>query len=79
MKNPLDKGRFRAALTLRGRGLQDAADAAECSYQHLNYVLMGERKPSERLLGALRAYLGESAWAWVTRQSNISPDTSPST
>lgn len=72
--NILNERRFRAALIFaRGSqtGIREAAMAAGCTAAHLRYVLLGERRPSPRLLAALEAYLGQDIWRWVRHETDV--------
>ena len=38
---------------------------------HLRAVILGDRRPSQRLVAAIQAELGEAAWAFVTGQVDV--------
>lgn len=77
MCKPIDRRRFKAALAVQDRGIKDAAEASGCSYHHLLCVIDGQRSPSKRLRAALRAFLGDSAWMYVTRDSDLLSEPEP--
>lgn len=58
---------FRAMLVLRGRSLADVARAVHVAPPHLRLVVLGERRPSQRLVDALRAVVGDDVLAFVER------------
>lgn len=59
-----------AVLALRDVGLQQVAKASGVTYFHLRYVLRGERK-SERLLRAMRDFVGADAWRWAVGETDV--------
>ena len=66
--------RFRAALDIRGSSVEAIARDAQVTSRHVWFVLTHERKPSSRLLGAMRAALGDAGWAFATGQTDALHD-----
>jgi len=62
----------RLAAVLAARGLTRSTFAARCSVSdpHLRCVILGERRPSERLADRIKAELGADAWAFVRGESD---------
>ncbi len=66
--------RFRAALDMRGGTVEALARDAQVSPRHIWYCLHGNRRASSRVLGVIRAALGESGWAFATGQTDALHD-----
>jgi len=66
--------RFRAALDIRGGTVEALARDAQVSPRHIWYCLHGNRRASSRVLGVIRAALGESGWAFATGQTDSLQD-----
>lgn len=66
--------RFRAALDIRGGTVEALARDAQVSPRHIWYCLHGNRRASSRVLGVIRAALGEAGWAFATGQSDTLRD-----
>ncbi len=66
--------RFHAALHIRGGTVQAVARNAQVSDRHVWYVITGHRHASARLLGVIRAAIGESGWAFATLQTDTLQD-----
>lgn len=49
---------FKAAITLRGVTMAQAAESLGVSYNHLTLVLRGDRVASERLEDGVAAFIG---------------------
>lgn len=60
--------RFKAALELRGLGVEELARQACVSSRHIWFSLRGERRPSVAVLATIRAAIGEPGWAFATGQ-----------
>lgn len=63
--------RFYAVLALRGLTLAAMARRCQVSNAHLRAVIMGERKPSDRLAATVQADLGPQAWAFIQGQCDV--------
>jgi len=66
--------RFHAVLKIRGSSVEAIARDAQVTSRHVWFVLAQERKPSARLLGVIRAAIGESGWAFATGQTDALHD-----
>lgn len=66
--------RFRAALDMRGGTVEALARDAQVSPRHIWYCLHGNRRASSRVLGVIRAAIGESGWAFATGQTDALHD-----
>lgn len=66
--------RLRAALDLRGGSVEAIAREAKLSSRHVWFCLNHQRRPTDRLLGIIRAALGESGWAFATGQTDSLQD-----
>lgn len=66
--------RLRAALDLRGGSVEAIARDANRSSRHVWFCLNRQRRPSDRLLGIIRAALGEAGWSFATGQTNLLRD-----
>jgi len=66
--------RFRAALDIRGGTVEALARDAQVSPRHIWYCLHGNRRASSRVLGVIRATLGEPGWAFATGQTDALHD-----
>lgn len=62
--------RLRAASALRGLTLSELASRCQVCDSHLRGVITGERRPSERLVEALKEQLGDAGWAFVRGQTD---------
>ena len=62
--------RLRAALDIRGGSVEAIARDAKLSSRHVWFCLNRERRATDRLLGIIRAALGESGWAFATLQTD---------
>ena len=62
--------RLRAALDIRGGSIEAIARDAKLSSRHVWFCLNRERRATDRLLGIIRAALGESGWAFATLQTD---------
>ena len=60
--------RLRAVLDIRGGSVEAIARDAKLSSRHVWFCLNHQRRPTDRLLGIIRAALGESGWAFATGQ-----------
>lgn len=60
--------RLRAVLDIRGGSVEAIARDAKLSSRHVWFCLNRERRPTDRLLGIIRAALGEAGWLFVTGQ-----------
>lgn len=71
----LSRRRFDAAISYQGRSLSRfAAALGRWTPQHIAHVAAGDRQGSAALYAAIRQELGESAWLWVTGQSDTLRD-----
>lgn len=50
------------------------ARRCQVSYRHLCYVFAGQRAMTAALYAAIQQALGESAWLWVTGQTDLLRD-----
>ena len=66
--------RFHAVLKIRGASVEKIARDAQVTSRHVWFVLSHVRKPSARLLGIIRAAIGESGWAFSTGQTDALRD-----
>lgn len=66
--------RLRAALDLRGGSVEAIARDANRSSRHVWFCLNRQRRPSDRLLGIIRAALGEAGWLFATGQCDTLHD-----
>lgn len=66
--------RLRAALDLRGGSIEAIARDAKLTSRHVWFCLNRQRRPSERLLGIIRAALGDAGWAFATGQTDALHD-----
>ena len=66
--------RLRAALDIRGGSVEAIARDAKLSSRHVWFCLNRERRPTDRLLGIIRAALGEAGWAFATGQTDSLQD-----
>jgi transcriptional regulator with XRE-family HTH domain len=57
--------RYKAALDLRGLGVEEVARQAGVSSRHVWFALRNERRPSAAVLAHIRAAVGDSAWPFV--------------
>lgn len=69
--------RFKAALDLRGLGVEEVARQAGVSSRHVWFALRNERRPSAAVLAHIRAAVGEAGWAFATGQSDNLLDDRP--
>ena len=71
----LNRRRFDAAIAYHGQSLSSfAAALGRWTPQHIAHVAAGNRQGSAALYAAIRQELGESAWLWVTGQSDTLHD-----
>lgn len=73
----LNYRRFKAALDLRGLGVEEVARQAGVSSRHVWFALRNERRPSAAVLAHIRAAVGEAHWAFCTGQTNTLTDAAP--
>jgi len=66
--------RLRAALDLRGGSVEAIARDAKLTSRHVWFCLNRERRATDRLLGIIRAAIGESGWAFATGQTDALRD-----
>ena len=66
--------RLRAALDIRGGSVEAIARDAKLSSRHVWFCINRERRPTDRLLGIIRAALGEPGWAFATGQTDTLRD-----
>lgn len=66
--------RLRAALDIRGGSVEAIARDAKLSSRHVWFCLNHQRRPTDRLLGIIRAALGEAGWAFATGQTDSLQD-----
>ena len=66
--------RLRAALDIRGGSVEAIARDAKLSSRHVWFCLNRERRATDRLLGIIRASLGEAGWAFATGQTDALHD-----
>ncbi len=69
--NPAPLKRFYATLALKGLHLAEMARRCGVSNAHLRAVILGERRPSERLALTLQAEVGQQGWAFVSGQVDV--------
>ena len=62
--------RLRAVLDIRGGSVEAIARDAKLSSRHVWFCLNRERRPTDRLLGIIRAALGEAGWSFATGQTD---------
>lgn len=62
--------RMRAACAILGLTLDELARRCGVSGPHLRFVALGERKPSARLVDALKRELGDDGWAFARHQTD---------
>ena len=62
--------RLRAALDIRGGSVEAIAREAKLSSRHVWFCLNHERRATDRLLGIIRAAVGEAGWAFATGQTD---------
>jgi len=70
---PAGLRRFRAAAIVRGLTVADVAHRCAVSDSHLRAVALGERKPSGRLVDAIKRELGGAGWAFWRGQRDTLP------
>lgn len=70
--------RFKAALDLRGLGVEEVARQAGVSSRHIWFALRNERRPSAAVLAHIRAAVGEAGWQFATGAVNTLTDSAPS-
>ena len=63
--------RLTAVLALHGLSVRAFATGIGISDAHLRAVLLGERKPSERVAQAIREHLGAAGWQFVRGQVDV--------
>ena len=73
----LNYRRFKAALDLRGLGVEEVARQAGVSSRHVWFALRNERRPSAAVLAHIRAALGEHGWLFATGQTDTLRDDCP--
>ena len=66
--------RLRAALALRASSIEAIARTANVTSRHIWFVVARQRRPSARLLDAMRREVGEAGWAFATGQTDILRD-----
>ena len=66
--------RLRAVLDIRGGSVEAIARDAKLSSRHVWFCLNHQRRPTDRLLGSIRAALGEAGWAFATGQTDSLQD-----
>ena len=66
--------RLRAALDIRGGSIEAIARDAKLSSRHVWFCLNHQRRATDRLLGVIRAALGEAGWAFATGQTDALRD-----
>ena len=69
--------RFKAALDLRGLGVEEVARQAGVSSRHVWFALRNQRRPSAAVLATIRAALGEPFWLFATGQTDTLTDAAP--
>lgn len=70
----LNYRRFKAALDLRGLGVEQVARQAGVSARHVWFSLKGERRPSAAVLAHMRTAIGEPGWLFATGQTDTLDD-----
>lgn len=75
----LNYRRFKAALDLRGLGVEQVARQAGVSSRHVWFALRNERRPSAAVLAKISDAIGPDAWAFVTGKVDILRDDAPAT
>ena len=73
----LNYRRFKAALDLRGLGVEQVARQAGVSSRHVWFALRNERRPSAAVLAHIRAAIGEPGWLFATGQTDTLTDPAP--
>ena len=66
--------RLRAALALRASSIEAIARTANVTSRHVWFVVARQRRPSARLLDAMRSEVGEAGWLFVTGQTDTLRD-----
>ena len=69
--------RFKAALDLRGLGVEEVARQAGVSSRHVWFALRNQRRPSAAVLATIRAAIGEPGWLFATGQTDTLTDAAP--
>ena len=66
--------RLRAALALRASSIEAIARTANVTSRHVWFVVARQRRPSARLLDAMRSEVGEAGWLFATGQTDLLRD-----
>jgi len=70
-KQPVALRRFYSVLALRGLSLRELSGRCGVSDIHLRSCALGERRPSGRLVEALKRELGKDGWAFARGQTDV--------